>query len=88
MMHFPEWIVTRFRQILHYHHQDEYTGFIPTFRSIGKDENDEEIEILRAENEEYRVLLNLLKKGESSFTGLQNADYDKINDVVFPHGFS
>ena len=42
--------------------------------------NDEEIEVLRAENEEYRVLLNLLKKGENSLTGIQNADYEKIND--------
>ncbi|QDI88223.1 matrixin family metalloprotease [Candidatus Nitrosopumilus sp. SW] len=42
--------------------------------------NDEEIEILRAENEEYRVLLNLLKKGESSSTGIQNTDYDKIDN--------
>ena len=38
--------------------------------------NDEEIETLRAENEEYRVLLNLLKKGESSLTGIQNVDYN------------
>ena len=42
--------------------------------------NDEEIEVLRAENEEYRVLLNLLKKGENSLTGIQNADYDKIDE--------
>ncbi|MHA7733694.1 matrixin family metalloprotease [Nitrosopumilus sp. S6] len=42
--------------------------------------NDEEIDTLRAENEEYRVLLNLLKKGESSFTGIQNAEYDKIDN--------
>lgn len=42
--------------------------------------NDEEIETLRAENEEYRVLLNLLKKGESSLTGIQNTDYNKIDE--------
>ncbi|KFM19436.1 Matrixin domain containing protein [Marine Group I thaumarchaeote SCGC AAA799-P11] len=42
--------------------------------------NDEEIETLRAENEEYRVLLNLLKKGESSLTGIQNTGYDKIDE--------
>ena len=42
--------------------------------------NEEEIEILRAENEEYRVLLNLLKKGQSSITGIDNTDYDSIND--------
>ena len=43
--------------------------------------NDEEIEILRAENEEYRVLLNLLKKGENSFTGIQNTEYNSIDEV-------
>lgn len=43
--------------------------------------NDEEIEILRTENEEYRVLLNLLKRGENSFTGIQNAGYNSIDEV-------
>ncbi|KEQ56618.1 hypothetical protein AAA799E16_01254 [Marine Group I thaumarchaeote SCGC AAA799-E16] len=42
--------------------------------------NDEEIEVLRAENEEYRVLLNLLKKGESQLTGIQNTGYDKKDE--------
>ncbi len=42
--------------------------------------NEEEIEILRAENEEYRVLLNLLKKGQNSITGIDNTDYNSIND--------
>jgi len=42
--------------------------------------NDEEIETLRGENEEYRVLLNLLKKGQDSVTGLDNVNYDSMND--------
>ncbi|MDX1596097.1 MAG: matrixin family metalloprotease, partial [Nitrosopumilaceae archaeon] len=42
--------------------------------------NEEEIDILRAENEEYRVLLNLLKKGQNSVTGLDKTDYDTMND--------
>jgi len=42
--------------------------------------NDEEIEILRGENEEYRVLLNLLKKGQNSVTGIDNVNYDSMNE--------
>jgi len=42
--------------------------------------NDEEIEILRGENEEYRVLLNLLKNGQRSITGIDNANYDTMNE--------
>jgi len=41
--------------------------------------NDEEIEILRGENEEYRVLLNLLKKG-NSITGIDNVKYDSMDE--------
>ncbi|MCH7560461.1 MAG: matrixin family metalloprotease [Thaumarchaeota archaeon] len=42
--------------------------------------NDEEIEILRGENQEYRVLLNLLKKGQNSVTGIDNVNYDYMNE--------
>jgi len=42
--------------------------------------NDEEIETLRGENEEYRVLLNLLKKGQNSVTGIDNVNYDSMNE--------
>ncbi len=42
--------------------------------------NDEEIETLRGENEEYRILLNLLKKGQSSVTGIDNVNYDSMSD--------
>ena len=41
--------------------------------------NDEEIETLRAENEEYRILLNLLKKGQDSVTGIDNLKYNSID---------
>ena len=41
--------------------------------------NDEEIEILRGENEEYRILLNLLKKGQNSITGIDNVNYASMN---------
>lgn len=37
---------------------------------------DEEIETLRAENEEYRILINLLKKGEKSQTGIASTNHD------------
>jgi uncharacterized coiled-coil DUF342 family protein len=40
---------------------------------------DEEIETLRAENEEYRILINLLKKGEKSQTGIASTDHDNIS---------
>jgi len=42
--------------------------------------NDEEIQTLRGENEEYRVLLNLLKKGQNSVTGIENVNYDSMNE--------
>ena len=42
--------------------------------------NDEEIETLRGENEEYRVLLNLLKKGQNSVTGIENVNYGSMNE--------
>ena len=42
--------------------------------------NDEEIETLRGENEEYRILLNLLKKGQNSVTGIDNVNYDSMSD--------
>jgi len=42
--------------------------------------NDEEIETLRGENEEYRVLLNLLKKGQNSLTGIGDVNYDSMNE--------
>jgi len=40
---------------------------------------DEEIDTLRAENEEYRILINLLKKGEKSQTGIASANQDNIS---------
>ena len=40
---------------------------------------DEEIETLRAENEEYGILINLLKKGEKSQTGIASANHDSSN---------
>ena len=40
---------------------------------------DEEIETLRAENEEYRILINLLKKGEHSQTGIASTDHDNTS---------
>lgn len=43
--------------------------------------NDEEIEVLRAENEEYRVLLNLLKKGQNSEVGFENMNHGSIDGV-------
>ncbi len=42
--------------------------------------NDEEIDTLRGENEEYRILLNLLKKGQNSVTGIDNVNYDSMNE--------
>lgn len=42
--------------------------------------NDEEIELLRGENQEYRVLLNLLKKGQHSVTGIESANYGAIDN--------
>jgi chromosome segregation ATPase len=42
--------------------------------------NDDEIETLRAENEEYRILLNLLKKGQDSTIGIEQANYDSVNN--------
>lgn len=40
---------------------------------------DEEIETLRGENEEYRILINLLKKGENSQTGVASTNHDNIS---------
>jgi len=40
----------------------------------------EEIETLRAENEEYRILLNLLKKGQDTKLGMDSVNYDSIDD--------
>lgn len=42
--------------------------------------NDDEIKTLRGENEEYRILFNLLKKGQDSTIGINNANYDTINE--------
>lgn len=42
--------------------------------------NDEEIDTLRGENQEYRVLLNLLKKGQYSTTGVGSVDYDAMDN--------
>ena len=43
--------------------------------------SDEEIKTLRGENEEYRILLNLLKKDQKSVTGIENVDYGNIENT-------
>ncbi|MCV0373580.1 MAG: matrixin family metalloprotease [Nitrosarchaeum sp.] len=43
--------------------------------------NDEEIQVLRDENKEYRVLLNLLKKGQKSVTGIDSVNHDYMNET-------
>jgi len=42
--------------------------------------NDDEIKVLRDENKEYRILLNLLKKDQKSVTGIDSANHDYMNE--------